>query len=53
MSILGGTKKMLSEAGKIIIIPKKKEVKSEPKNFVQETPDEYAQRLMSRRNRRY
>jgi len=52
VNIMGGMKKVINEAGKIIIIPKK-EKPIEPKDFIRETPDEYANRLIQRRNRRY
>jgi len=54
MSIMGTVKKGMKQASKIIIVPKtRKEKLVEPPNFIHETPEEYANRLTQRRNRRY
>ncbi len=54
MSIIGNVGKTVGGIGKLLIPPKRvKVIKTHPKTFVQETPDEYAERLIQRRNKRY
>ncbi len=52
MNLLGTARKAIGGVGKILTPPKK--VKPpEVKNFIKESPEEYAQRLMQRRNQRH
>jgi hypothetical protein len=56
VSVIGNIGNTVGSIGKGVgklLTPTKKSVKSEQKNFIQETPEEYAQRLMMRRSRRH
>lgn len=51
MKIINTTRNIVADVGRALTHTKKKPEKS--KNFIEETPDEYAKRVMDRRNRRY
>jgi hypothetical protein len=59
MNILGTAQKAMGSVGRgvgKILLPTKKEKKIKPqeaKNFIQESPEEYANRLMQRRSQRH
>jgi len=56
MSIIGGigksAKQMATGVGRLLS-PNKKQKVIQSKSFLQESPEEYAQRLMNRRNMRH
>ena len=56
MSIIGGigksAKQMATGVGRLLS-PNKKQQAVQSKSFLQESPEEYAQRLMNRRNMRH
>jgi hypothetical protein len=55
MNIMGNVGKAIGGVGRILIPPKRPKRDKQPvsKNFIQETPEEYANRLVQRKNRRY
>jgi len=52
VSILGTAKQMAGGVAKMMK-PRPKPIISEPKNYLKETPEEYAERLMMRRGQRH
>ena len=52
MSIIGNVGKTIGGVGKLLIPPRKQK-KVEPKDFIRESSDEYADRLRHRKNRGY